>query len=356
MSTLVHLHDIGWDEDRERELASLPRHLIPGRVVAEHRGASTILTSKGELWAEPTGRLRHEARSRADLPSIGDWVALDERDHAQASIHSVLPRRAHFSRNIAGKATDEQVLAANVDVSFLVASLELDVNLRRLERYLTLAWSGGTDPVIVLAKSDLTGDPEDLVYELQRVESIALGVPLVLTSSITGAGVDDLRDHLVGNRTGVFLGSSGVGKSSLINTLLGRNSQEVKSVRADGKGRHTTTLRELIPLPGGGAMIDTPGLRGLKLWGDGEGIEDAFADVEEAAVGCRFRDCRHEQEPGCAVAAAIEAGELSRARLDDFVKLRRELEWRRAQQDRKLAAKNKKRRRAVEKRNRTISW
>ena len=350
------LYGLGWDEQREHELEQWPRNMLPGRVLVEHRGAFSVLTAQGQLWAQVTGKLRYEARSRAGLPATGDWVVAEVHDEDQASIHAVLPRRSSFSRNIAGKATEEHVLAANVDVSFLIASLEHEVNLRRIERYLTLSWSGGTDPVIVLAKSDLAGDPEDIVYELERVESIALGVPVLLTSSTTGAGIEDVRDVLAGSRTGVLLGSSGAGKSSLVNALVGDAAQKVEEVRSDGKGRHTTTRRELIALPGGGVLIDTPGLRGLKLWDHGEGVTTTFADVAELAADCRFNDCRHETEPGCAVLAAIADGTIEQVRVDDWRKLQRELEYQRSKQDQHLARQRKREWKNIHNSMRKVSW
>jgi ribosome biogenesis GTPase / thiamine phosphate phosphatase len=352
----LRLSGLGWDDQREHEISNWPRHMLPGRVLAEHRGAYSVLSAQGQLWAQITGKMRHEAASRADLPTTGDWVVAEIHDGDQASIHAVLPRRTRFSRNIAGKATDEHVIAANIDVSFLVASLEREVNLRRIERYLTLAWSGGTDPVIVLTKSDLAGDPEDIVYELGRVETIALGVPVLLTSSETGAGVEDLRDVLAGSRTGVLLGSSGAGKSSLVNALIGDTAQQVDEVRSDGKGRHTTSRRELIALPGGGVIVDTPGLRGLKLWNHGEESTSTFADVDELASGCKFNDCRHDSEPGCAVRAGIADGTIGKQRLDDWRKLQRELDFQRSKQDQRLAAQRKRRWKKVENSIDQVSW
>lgn len=368
MNSSMNLNDLGWDDERRHEFASYAEHiagrarpdrkpnLVPGRVAVEHRGGYSLLTMQGEVWAESTGRMRHEASSRADLPATGDWVAAELHDDGHASVHAVLDRRTRFSRNIAGKATDEQVLAANIDVSFLVASLEFEVNLRKLERYLTLAWSGGTDPVVVLTKSDLAGDPEDLVYEMRRVESVALGVPVLLTSAETQAGIEDVRDQLAGNRTAVLLGSSGAGKSTLVNALTGTSDQDVRSVRGDGKGRHTTTRRELIALEGGGVLVDTPGLRGLKLWDHGDGIAGSFADVDELASACRFRDCRHEGEPGCAIRAAIETGELARVRLDDYNKLQRELAYQRSKQDQRYAMERKREWKALHTSMRKTSW
>jgi ribosome biogenesis GTPase len=352
----LRLSGLGWDDQREHEISKWPRHMLPGRVLAEHRGAYSVLSAQGQLWAKVTGKMRHEAASRADLPTTGDWVVAEIHDKDQASIHAVLQRRTRFSRNIAGKATDEHVIAANIDVSFLVASLEREVNLRRIERYLTLAWSGGTDPVIVLTKSDLAGDPEDIVWELERVETIALGVPVLLTSSETGAGVEDLRDVLAGSRTGVLLGSSGAGKSSLVNALVGDTAQQVDEVRSDGKGRHTTSRRELIALPGGGVIVDTPGLRGLKLWNHGEGSTSTFADVDDLATGCKFNDCRHESEPGCAVRAAIADGTIGKQRLDDWRKVQRELEFQRSKQDQRLAAQRKRLWKKVENSIHKVSW
>jgi ribosome biogenesis GTPase / thiamine phosphate phosphatase len=350
------LYGLGWDEQREHELASWPRDMRPGRVLAEHRGAYSVLTAGGQVWAQLTGKLRHAANARSDLPATGDWVVTELVDEDRASVHAVLPRRSSFSRNVAGKTTEEHVLAANIDVSFLVASLEFEVNLRRIERYLTLAWSGGTDPVVVLTKSDLAGDPEDIVYELQRVESVALGVPILLTSSETGAGLEDVRDVLAGSRTGVLLGSSGAGKSRLVNELVGNDVQDVTDVRSDGKGRHTTTRRELIALPGGGVLVDTPGLRGLKLWDSGDGIATTFADVEELAAECHFRDCRHDTEPGCAVLAAIAQGTLGSERLDDWRKLQRELEYQRSKQDQRLAIKRRREWRAINNSLKKVTW
>jgi len=350
------MYGLGWDDQREHEIAKWPRHMLPARVLVEHRGAYSVLTARGQLWAQVTGKLRHDAGSRADLPTTGDWIVAEIHDGDQASIHAVLSRRTKFSRNIAGKATDEHVIAANIDVSFLVASLEHEVNLRRIERYLTLAWSGGTDPVVVLTKSDLAGDPEDIVYELERVESIALGVPVLLTSSTTGAGLEDLRDVLAGSRTGVLLGSSGAGKSSLVNALLGDTTQQVDEVRSDGKGRHTTARRELIALPGGGVIVDTPGLRGLKLWDHGEGAASTFADVAELAAGCKFNDCRHDSEPGCAVLAAIADETIGQQRLDDWRKMQRELEYQRSKQDHRLAANRKRRWKKVENSLHQVTW
>jgi len=350
------LQGLGWDDQREHELAKWPRDMSPGRVLVEHRGAYSVLSARGQLWAQVTGKMRHEAASRADLPTTGDWVVTEIHDEDQASIHAVLPRRTKFSRNIAGKATDEHVIAANIDVSFLVASLQHEVNLRRIERYLTLAWSGGTDPVIVLTKSDLAGDPEDIVYELERVDSIALGVPVLLTSSETGAGIEDMRDVLAGSRTGVLLGSSGAGKSSLVNALVGDTMQQVDEVRSDGKGRHTTARRELIALPGGGVIVDTPGLRGLKLWDHGEGSVSTFADVAELALSCKFNDCRHEGEPGCAVRTAISDGTIGEQRVEDWRKLQRELEFQRSKQDQRLAAQRKRRWKKVQSSVHKVSW
>jgi ribosome biogenesis GTPase / thiamine phosphate phosphatase len=350
------LYGLGWDEQREHELASWHRDMEPGRVLAEHRGAYSVLTARGQVWAQLTGKLRHTVNARADLPVTGDWVVTEVLDEDRASVHAVLPRRTRFSRNVAGKATEEHVLAANIDVSFLVASLEFEVNLRRIERYLTLAWSGGTDPVVVLTKSDLAGDPEDIVYELQRVETVALGVPILLTSSETGAGLEDVRDTLAGSRTGVLLGSSGAGKSRLVNALVGNDIQDVTDVRSDGKGRHTTTRRELIALPGGGVLVDTPGLRGLKLWDGGDGVAATFSDVEALAADCRFRDCRHASEPGCAVLAAVSEGTLEVQRLDDWRKLQRELEYQRSKQDQHLAQQRRREWKTIQNSLRKVSW
>ncbi len=293
----------------------------PARIVAAHRDAWVLATGAGDRDAVISGRLRHEALGPGDLPAVGDWVAAAgiEQD-GSAVIQAVLPRRTAFRRStgedhhgptIAG----DQVLAANVDVAFVVAGLDGDFNLRRLERYLAVAWSGGATPVILLNKADVAVDVDGL---LVAAASVAPGVQVRPMSALTGAGVADLAlDHLGPGRTGVVLGSSGVGKSTLVNALVGHDRQRTSAVREDdSRGRHTTTHRELVRLPGGALLIDTPGIRSLGVGGAAEGLDPAFSDIMDIASDCRFTDCRHEREPGCAVQAALADGRLTHDRFE----------------------------------------
>jgi ribosome biogenesis GTPase len=316
---------LGWDDRLSDEFEQYRASgLVPGRVAVQHRGAWDVLAEPGELRCDVPGRLTHEAATTADLPVVGDWVAVDARPAEDAgTIRAVLPRRTKFSRKTAWQAAEEQVLCANVDVVFVVTSMNEDFNLRRLERYLTLAWESGAQPVIVLTKADLHPDAEAAVAE---AESVAFGVPVHAVSVPQDVGLDDVRSHLGPGVTAVLLGSSGVGKSTLVNALAAEELLATQEIRDDGRGRHTTTRRQLVLLPDGGVVIDTPGLRELQLWEAEEGLEEAFEDVVELETQCRFSDCRHETEPGCAIQAALADGRLSQERWDSFRKLERELE------------------------------
>ena len=321
----MELEALGWNdwfEQHSREHTQ--RGLGVGRVAADHGRLYKLHTPEGEVLAEPSGRLRHTARVGDEYPVTGDWVAFDEPPQSpHAVIRAVLPRRSQIHRRAAGTRTTLQVLAANMDWLMVVMGLDGDYNLRRLERYLLLAWESGASPLIVLNKTDLCESPR---ARLSEVEQTAAGTPVVALSAKSGDGLEPIRSRLQGGQTVAFLGSSGVGKSTLINRLLGHERQPTAEVRgSDDRGRHTTTYRELIPVPGGGLVIDTPGLRELQLWAEGEGLERTFADIESLAAGCAFRDCSHQREPRCAVRAAVDAGELDGARFASFSKLQAEL-------------------------------
>jgi len=302
---------LGWNAALAMELEP---GLVPGRVTAAHRAAYDVQTEHDLVRTRLPGRLLHE---NADV-AVGDWVGIGD-----GLIRAVLARSSALVRNAAGRATMAQTLAANIDVAFIVSSLGPELEPRRIERYLVTIWESGATPEIVLTKADRLDDPSPMVAE---VEAVALGVPVHVVSSVTGQGLDALRARIQPGTTAVLVGSSGVGKSTLVNRFVGHERMAVKEVRADDEGRHTTSHRELILLPGGGVVIDTPGIRELQLWDASEGgMGETFADVEELAGECRFNDCTHTSEPGCAVLAAIASGALSEERLQSWRKLQREL-------------------------------
>ena len=334
------LEELGWDERWSSELERLDEdNLIAGRIAAQHRGEYVLWTDDGELRAELPGRIRYDAAVTGVLPAVGDWVAARVRAlEGRATIHTVLPRRSTLARKEVLGGSQAQVLAANVDTAFLLSGLDGDFSVRRLERYLVLAWESGAEPVIVLTKTDLASDPAEQVLEVERV---AIGVPVLPVCNVTGEGLDAVREHLRPASSSVVLGSSGVGKSSLINRIAGAEVMRTSAVAADGTGRHTTTHRELIPLPGGALVIDTPGLRELQLY-DGDSSA-AFSDIEALAAECRFSDCAHVHEPDCAVLAAVDDGTLALERLRSWRKLQRELAAIAARTDRRLHAERKRR-------------
>jgi ribosome biogenesis GTPase len=318
------IDDYGWSERLRQEFAPYAaRGLVPGRVVVQQRGLYELVTDDGELSAEISGHLRHEA-GEGGYPAVGDWVAAAPRPAERAAtIHHVLPRTTSFVRRAAGPKLGEQVVAANVDVAFLVASLNADLNARRLERYLATAWQSGAAPVIVLTKADLCEDPDEALAE---IEGVAFGTPVHAVSAVTGEGLDAVRAHLGAGLTAVMVGSSGVGKSTLVNALAGRELMATGEIREDdARGRHTTTHRELVRLPDGALLLDTPGMRELGLWDADGGVSVAFEDVEALAAGCRFSDCSHGNEPGCAVREALETGALEHGRWKSYQKLQREV-------------------------------
>jgi ribosome biogenesis GTPase len=317
---LTALPDLGWDSGRDTEFAPFSETCVPGRVARPDKGSYLLLTPAGPLRAEVAGSLRHAAFDPTALPTVGDWVAVRPGD--TNLVEAVLPRRTAFVRHGSANAAVGQVLASNIDVVFVVVALSTAPNLRRLERFLALAWESGAQPVVLLTKADLCDDLPDVVAS---VTSAAPGAPVHAVSSLTGEGIGDVRAHLAPGVTVVLLGASGVGKSTLANRLLGAEHLATTAIRDDGKGRHTTTHRELVPLPGGAVLIDTPGLRGIQIWDAEEGIEKAFPEVEALVERCRFADCEHRTEPGCAVIAALAEGTLDPRRWESHQKLQREL-------------------------------
>jgi ribosome biogenesis GTPase len=310
---------LGWTDELEAAFTTQSeRGFEPARVVAEHRGGFLVRGERDERLAHVRGKLR-DLELWGSMPAVGDWVAVCDAPGGTAAIEAVLPRSSKVSRKTPWLKAEEHVLVANVDTVLIVSGLDGDFNPRRLERYLTAAWDSGADPVLVLTKLDVCDEPEKLL----EAEAVAIGVPVVAVSNVTGEGVDELRVLLRPRRTFVLLGSSGVGKSTLINRLAGRRLMPTGDLRRDGRGRHTTRHRQLLVLPGGALVVDTPGLRELQVW-EGD-LDSAFADVAELASQCRFNDCGHATEPDCAVQEALATGALDADRYASYLKLQREL-------------------------------
>lgn len=324
--TTSGLEQFGWDDFFARSFAPYARDgYSTGRVFLQHNRTYMLYTKDGEMPAETAGRLRYQAGGSVDLPAVGDWVVIRVREQERkATIHEILPRRSKFSRKMAGRETREQIVAANIDTLFLVTGLDNDFNPRRIERYLIMAHESGARPVVILNKADVG---EELEEKMKAVESVSLEVPVLLMSAKRDEGIEQLLPYTEAGQTVSLIGSSGVGKSTIINRLLGREKQKTKEVReSDERGQHTTTHRELLILPTGGLVIDTPGMRELQLLVRDQGLRDTFDDIEALAEKCYFRDCRHKDEPDCAVKEALASEELDVERFANYRKMEEEME------------------------------
>ena len=320
----VDLIKLGWNESLDQEFSSFRAiGFIAGRVVIENRDNYLILTDSGEHRAEASGKLLFGAESPADLPKVGDWIAASLYDQSNlAIIQEILPRKTKLSRKVAGKKTQEQIIAANIDFVFVVQGLDDEFNLRRLERYLTLVQEHGIKPVVILNKIDLHKGYAEFV---EKSKNVAGDFPVIPLSAATRQGIEMLQNFVADGYTYAFIGSSGVGKSTIINSLMGEDIQKTQELRnIASKGRHTTTKRELIVFPGGGLLIDTPGMRELSLWEGEEGVAEVFSEIAERAEYCRFSDCSHTVEKGCAVLESVENGEILPARYQSYLKLKKE--------------------------------
>lgn len=321
------LHALGYNDwfDAHARTMLRPGHNL-ARVMTVDRGSSLVRDEHGESTAEPAGKLRLAAESNADLPCVGDWVCLEHTTGNPTVIHAVLPRKTFLRRKYPGKTMDFQMIAANIDVAFIVQSCHYDFNIPRLHRYLVAANEGRIKPIVILSKTDLI-TPEELDGLIEKIRDAGITTQLLPISNTTGTGLDEFRGLLTPGRTYCLLGSSGVGKSTLINRIMGRDALETKAVSGTGEGVHTTSRRQLLLLDNGVMLVDTPGMRELGLLGAGDGVDDNFSDIHRLSDACRFSDCTHTREPGCAVMAEIDIGNLSEERYESYLKLRKETEF-----------------------------
>lgn len=327
MIIIYNLKDLGWNEYFDNNFKPFEKQgFTVARVFTEYTHIYKLYTEFGEISGEISGKMRYAAMDQDEFPSVGDWVVVTIRlDEKKATIHNILPRKSKFSRKVAGINTTEQIVASNIDTVFLVNALNRDFNIRRIERYLIMAWESGAKPVILLSKADVCTDIEEKVAETNVV---AMGVPIHIVSTIDGRGLNELNQYLNPGETVALLGSSGVGKSTLLNYLAGKEVQITKEVReCDDRGRHTSTFREMFMLDSGAMIVDTPGMREMQMWGGSEGIEEAFTDIEELNTQCKFSNCNHKGEPGCAIKQAIANGLITEERVNSYSKLQKEIKF-----------------------------
>lgn len=334
----MNLQELGWQEFFENQVENSEFSI--GRIVLEHKHMYRVVNEDGEWLGELSGKFIYQATRKLDFPAVGDWVLMKTiPDEKKAIIQGILDRKSQFVRQAAGSKVEEQVVASNVDYIFIVNALNNDFNIRRIERYLLLAYESGANPVIVLTKKDLCDDVES---KIDDVDSVAFGVPVFAVSNTTGDGIDEVKALISSGVTVALLGSSGVGKSTLLNSLMETEVQKTSGIREDdSKGRHTTTHRELFKIPSGGLVIDTPGMREIQLWDGSQSIDTTFSDIDLLSESCRFSDCTHQSEPGCSVRSAIEEGTLTNERFQSYLKLQREIDFQARKMDPVLARNEK---------------